>query len=219
MDYRQNQTITRESGFDKLTVNDLDLKRLNTLLLINAKTAHEKALYRSGKEKFESELVQNPMNSEAAFSYFGLMLGTLPPAAIFSRILFSTNSFSREDMWILGILVLVNLVSAITGYFSGKLVGKMAREAERSSWIKMLIALPLIGIIWGMVSGGAGGMIFFIFGGFFGAFFGAMVGVVALPLFGIAHRSLKKGDLIARNQFLPIAFGITLTICALILGI
>jgi hypothetical protein len=83
----------------------------------------------------------------------------------------------------------------------------------------MILMMPLIGLLWGMISGGAGGVIVFIFGAFFGAILGGIVGSLALPLFTIFHRLMKKGENIELKHFLPIAFGITFIICGFILGL
>jgi hypothetical protein len=223
METRKTQTITRQpiinsvSNFER--DSELTQKRLDAILALNAEIANEKYLYSSEREKFESELIKNPLTSEKAFSYFGLLLGTFPPAAIFTRFFIENGAFRSDEFWILGVLAIVNLISAVVGFFSGKLIGKMVREVEKISWLKMLLLLPFIGMFWGIMSGGAGGIIIFIIGAFFGAYFGAMVGSIALPLFTIFHRVIKKGDLIERNQFLPIAFGITFVVCGFILGL
>ncbi len=225
MENRNTQTITRQTNinsianFDSDGGDELTQKRLNALLKLNAETANEKSLFASEREKFESELIKNPITSEKAFAYFGLILGTFPPAAIFTKFFIENGSFRGDEFWIVGVLAVVNLISAIVGYFSGKLIGKMVRETEKISWWGMLLILPFIGMLWGIMSGGAGGIIIFIIGALFGAYFGALVGSIALPIFTIFHRLLKKGDLIERNQFLPIAFGVTFIICAFILGL
>jgi hypothetical protein len=220
MENRKTQTIARQSSLAQFQddVCELDLKRLNSILEVNAQIAKEKASFLSREEKFESDLIKTPIDSETAYKYLGFMLGVFPPAALFGRILFDSNSFRGEDFWFLAILFFVNLVSAFTGFFSGKIIARMVRHAESNSWFNMLLLLPFIGIIWGLMAGGAGGAIFFIIGGIFGALVGAIVGSVALPIFTVFHRLLKKGDLIERNQFLPLAFGVVFTICAFILG-
>ena len=225
MENRPTQTIKRQpitytatgnarSGGDELTE-----KRLNTLLKLNAETAREKALFASEKERFEASLIKNPLNSEKAFAYLGLLLGTFTPAAIFAKFLIESNGFQGEDFWIVGVMAIINLISAGVGYFSGKLIGKIVRELEQTSWLVMLLTIPFIGALWGIMAGGAGGVIVFVIGAFFGAYLGAMVGAVALPIFGVFHRLTKKGDLIERNQFLPLAMGVTFVICAFILGL
>jgi MFS family permease len=223
MENRNTQTATRQNNINTLENFDgggeLAEKRLNTLLTLNAEIADEKALYVSEREKLESEMIKNPLSSEKAFSYLGLLLGTFPPAAIFTKFFIENGSLRSDEFWIIGVLAIVNLISAVVGFFSGKLIGKMVRETEKISWGRMLILLPFIGMLWGIMSGGAGGIIIFIIGALFGAYFGAIVGSIALPIFTIFHRLLKKGDFIERNQFLPIAFGITFVICGLILGL
>lgn len=176
-------------------------------------------MFRFRHEELESELMECPLSIEKTFSRFGLLLGTLPPAAIFTRILLDTRSFRNEDFWILGVIVIVNLLSALVGYFSGGFIGKTVFELEKSSWTKMILALPFVGMLWGILAGGAGGIIILFFGAFFGAILGALVGSVSLPLFAVFHRLLKQGDKIEEKQFLPLAYGIALIISAFILGL
>jgi hypothetical protein len=107
----------------------------------------------------------------------------------------------------------------MVGFFSGRVIGRIAFELEKSSWSYMLSALPFIGMLWGILAGGAGGVIIFVVGAFFGAALGAAVGSVALPAFTVFHRLLKRGDELDRKHFLPIAFGITFIISAFILGL
>jgi hypothetical protein len=197
---------------------ELTRKRLDILLAANANTAREKSLYASAKEKTEAESMKHPLSHKEAFAYLGFLLGALPPAAFLIRS-FSGRNFRPEDAWLLGIFIVVNIVSAIVGYFSGKLVGTIVRESERLSWTKMILILPFIGIMWGILAGGAGGVVIFIIGAFFGAFLGALVGCVGLPLFAVFHRLLKRGDKIELKHFLPLAFGTSLVVSAFILGL
>lgn len=176
-------------------------------------------MYRSEREKTEASLMENPIGLKQSLSYFGFMLGLFAPAAIFTRFLLDTGGLRSEDSWIFGVLAVVNLVTAITGYFSSKLIAKMIAKTENHSVPAMLLLLPLIGILWGIMSGAAGGAIILLVGAVFGAFFGSLVGAVALPLFTIFHRILKKGEFIEFKQFLPVSLGITFTICAFILGL
>jgi hypothetical protein len=189
------------------------------LLAANAKTAREKSLYASAKEKLEAESMKYPLSHKEAFAYLGFLLGAFPPAAFFIRFFLTGRDVRREDVWVFGIFMIVNLISMAVGFFSGKLVGSIVCESERFSWTRMILILPFIGIMWGILAGGAGGVIVFIFGAFFGAFLGALVGCVALPLFSIFHRLLKRGDKIELKHFMPLAFGTSLVISAFILGL
>ena len=222
MESARTQTASHQNNFNPFVKNDggeITLKRLDTMLALNAETSREKAMFRSDRERTEAALMKNPLTGRQAFAYFGLLLGTFPPAAIFTRLLTDAGNLHGDDYWMIGVMAIVNLISAIVGYFSGRLVGKIVSQLEKSSWSKMLLALPFIGILWGIMAGGAGGVIIFVVGAVFGAMFGAAVGSLALPIFTIFHRLLKTGDVIDRRQFIPLAFGITLIISAFILGL
>jgi len=172
-------------------------------------------MYASDREKLEVELMKTPLSLEKTFSYFGLILGAFPPAAMFIR--FAVDG--RVDGWVFGVMFIINLISAVVGFFSGKVVAKAVRFFETKSWSAMILMMPLVGLLWGMITGGAGGVIIFIFGAFFGAILGGMVGGLALPVFTIFHRLMKKGENIELKHFLPIAFGVTFIICGFILGL
>ncbi|MEP6901492.1 MAG: hypothetical protein ABJA66_07055 [Actinomycetota bacterium] len=220
MAIRETQTIIRQQfNFSQFASVDRDgelvTQRLNALLAINTETARQKATYRSEKEKVESDLMKNPLSLDKTFSYFGLLLGVFPPAAMFIRFAID----GRLDLWVFGVMFIVNLISAVVGFFSGKLIAKAVGFFEKLSWTTMILVLPFLGLLWGMISGGAGGIIIFIIGAFFGAIIGGIVGSAALPVFTILHRLLKKGEMIELKHFLPIAFGVTFIICGFILGL
>jgi hypothetical protein len=160
-------------------------------------------------------MMKNPLSMDQTFSYFGLILGAFPPAAMFIRFAID----GRMEGWVFGVMFIINLISAVVGFFSGKFVAKAVRAFETLNWFKMILALPFLGLLWGMISGGAGGIIVFVIGAFFGALLGGIVGSVALPAFTILHRLLKKGEMIEVKHFLPIAFGLTFIICGFILGL
>lgn len=189
------------------------------MLAVNEEYDHKNVLFASEKEESEANLMQNPLPVEKAYSYFGLLLGTFPPAAFFAKLILDTGVNNNNETWIIALMVLVNVVSAIVGYASGKLVGKAVLELEKYSWATMLLVLPFLGILWGVVSGGIGGIFLFVIGAVFGGVLGGMVGSVALPALTIFHRIFKRGDEIEGNQFMPIAFGVTLVISAFILGL
>lgn len=161
-------------------------------------------------------MMRSPMTPEQTFAYLGFMLGAFPPLAIFIRVL--TGGASLEGL-VLFFMIAINVVSALAGYFFGKVVARMVRRIEKRSWSVMLLILPFVGLLWGMVAGGAGAFIVFIVGAIFGAMIGGAVGAIALPVFVVFHRLLKRGDMIERRHFLPLAFGLTFTICSFILGL
>lgn len=220
METGNTQTVHRQTNFVSLAEPDAQLtqKRLDWLLDANAETAREKSLFKSDREKVEAWMMSAPLSIENAFAYFGLLLGVFPPTAIFLRFLTDKGVFRREDVWMIGVFAVVNLITATVGFFSGKLLGKTIRQIEAWSWTRMLLVAPFIGVLWGVVTGAAGGVIVFLVGAFVGAFFGGLVGAAALPIFVVLHRALKKGEQFDRRHFLPIAFGIAFAISAFILG-
>ncbi len=223
MEYRNTRRITSQPNL--ISVKPIDAfcqfsqARLDALVSINNVTAREKSLYKSTKDKEEAALLKNPLSVEIAVSYFGLLIGTITPTAFFTRFSIDAKIFHGEDLWILGIFALVNLITAIVGFVSGKQIGKLVAELEKQSWSTMMLALPFVGVFWGILTGGAGGVIVLVVGAFLGAVIGAVVGGIALPAFVLFHRLLKRGDFIDRKHFLPLAFGITFVISAFFLGL
>lgn len=211
---RRRAPIAEFDGGDELV-----RQRLAALAAANAETAREKSIFASEQEKRDHALMKNPLPVEKALSYFGLLLGTFPPAAFFTRFFIDARIPQSSDFWILGIVAVIILITAVVGYFSGKFIGKIVSRLEKASWSKMLAALPFVGIFWGMMAGGAGGIIIFVVGAFFGAVIGGLVGGAALPVFTVFHRLLKRGDIIETKHFLPLAFGIAFIISAFFLGL
>ena len=216
------RTTYAEPAFNTLSDFDRDDKpaeeRINKLRLLNLEYEREAEMYGSAYEKFEAETMKHPISTEDAFAKYGFLLGTLPPAALFSKFIFEAG-FKEDSFFLIALLMLVNSVCAIAGFFTGKQVGKIVRELEKISWSWMLLCLPFIGALWGIISGGAGGILVFIFGAIFGGIIGGMVGAVAVPAFAILHRIFKRGENIDNKYFMPFAFGITLIISAFILGL
>ena len=199
--------------------SEITQQRLDFFLRENAETSRQRMLFSSEREKTESALMKNPISIENALAYFGLLLGIFTPAAMFTRFFIDARIYRGEDFWILGVFLIVNFLAAVTAYFSGKLIGKIVRDLENTSWSKMILTLPFIGLFWGIMAGGASGIIVFVIGAFFGALLGAMVGSFALTAFTVFHRLLKRGDKIDGKHFLPLAIGVTFVISAFFLGL
>lgn len=187
--------------------------RLELLLAANAEIERQKQLYRREEDKSAALAMAQPLSSPQAFGLFGALLGTLPPLSIFYRI-----SNFRDGVWIV-LSFLMASMCAFVGYKLAKSLGNTFLNLERESWAKMLLVTSLLGTVWALATGAAGGAIFFGVGAIFGVIFALPVAFVAFPLFAILHRLLERGGNIERKHALPIAFGITLTISAYILGL
>lgn len=157
------------------------------------------------------------MSAEQTFGYFGLMLGLIPQLTT----LFTITSRTNGDIDLSGLLILgffMTAITAIVGYFMGKRVGITISNLEEESWLKVILLSPFVGLLWGLITGAAGGVIVFLVGAVFGGIIGAAVGFAAFPVFTIFHKLLKKGEFIETKHFLPLAFGIIFIICALVVN-
>lgn len=220
MDVRTETNINRGIS-DQVFNGDSGVEdRLAVLLAVNAEIAREKSLFRDERERLEAAVMMHPIAPDKVYSYFGLMIGALVPAAIFTRLLWNGGGDLRpEDAFVMILFVLTNVTAAVTGFFSGKLVGRSVAYLHGLSLGRSLLLLPFLGLVWGMAAGAAGGVFIFVIGAIFGAVLGGLVGAVALPAFALLHRMMKSGEMIDRKHFLPLAFGVTLTICSFILGL
>ncbi len=175
-------------------------------------------MFRTPKEERETGLMLRPVSADKAYAALGLAIGTFPPAAIFTKIFWNAR-IEEETLVILILLFAVNLVCAFAGYGMGRVLGKTVVELERKSWSMMFLLVPFLAMAWGITTGAIGGLVFFGFGAFFGPFFAVPVSLVAFTVFAVLHRLIETGGMIERKHLLPIAFGISLTISAFILGL
>ncbi|HEY0006114.1 MAG TPA: hypothetical protein VGB17_15145 [Pyrinomonadaceae bacterium] len=192
--------------------------RLNWLLATNEQEAARRLLFSSALEEEELLTMRRPLDLRKAYALLGLLLGIFPPAAIFTRI-FGYGLKGHSEIGLLIFCLLMNLICALVGLAMGSALSRTAGNLERLSWNRMLLTLPLLGMAWGAMTGGAGGFIFFGFGAVVGAVFAIPVGVAAFLLFTIFHRLLVRGGMIDARHFWPIASAVTLAIAALILNL
>jgi hypothetical protein len=191
---------------------------LGLLLAANAEIAKRKLLYPTRQVELEAAMMSRPIDFRQTYAYLGLMLGLFPPASFFLLFLISKGMLAKDELWILALLIWVNAITAVVGYFSGKVVGSALSNIGKRSFSFFALVTPLIGLLWGGLSGAAGGVFIFVIGAFFGAFIGGIVGAAALPVFLLIHNLLKCGDMIELKHFLPISAAVTFSICAFILS-
>ncbi len=161
--------------------------------------------------------MRHPATTRSAYVLLGLLLGTFPPAAIFIR-LFDYGS-DGEDKYTLFVLCLaMNVVCAFMGRWVGAALAELMAEIEAKSLSLVLPSLPLIGALWAIVTGAAGGFVFFVFGAIFGAIFALPVGALGFLLFASLHRILSHDGMIEAKYLWPLAGGLTSFIVALILS-
>ncbi len=161
--------------------------------------------------------MHRPVTTQQAFARFGLLLGTLPPAAIFIKLFGSAEalSFPRPDVLL---LIVMNAICCLAGRYLGSKLSRMVIAVERDSWSLMLIESLIIGFIWALGAGAAGGFLVYGIGALFGAACAIPVGALGFGLFVPLHRLLARGGMIDARHFWPLACGVVMVISALILG-
>jgi MFS family permease len=166
------------------------------------------------------ELMRRPYATERAYKLFGLLLGTLPPAAIFYMLFFDREIGRAEAFSALLVLCfLMNVICAFVGGALGARLGRCMDKLERRAWPVTIFASALLGICWAAATGAAGGFIYFGIGALFGAAFAIPVGAFGFALFTMLHRLMARGGMIDARHFWPLACGIASVISAFILGL
>lgn len=206
---------------NQLTLTDQQIERgIAFMVAENEEFDRRRAVYRTGQEEFEAQLMRTPLTASQAYGYLGLFLGAFPPAAVFIQM--NGYGFKRYFSQGLGIefffFLLMNVICAFVGWKMGQSLGNSAVLLERSSWTKMLLCVPLVALFWALVTGFAGGALAFFVGGFVGAAIAAMIAVPGFLIFATAHRILERGLLVERAHVLPLVTGISMTIAAFILA-
>lgn len=193
--------------------------RLNWLLRVNQEAERRRQLFQSAAEEEELLLMSRPLSTRLAFALFGLMVGLLPPAAIFIKMFgYGVAGYNAGALMFI-MCLLMNFACASAGYGMGLALSHPLRSLERGTWTRMMIMLPLLGAAWGAVTGFAGGLIFMGIGAIFGAVFAIPVGALCFTLFTTLHRMLARGGMIDARHFWPLASGTSLLAAALVLGL
>ena len=193
-------------------------QRVEHLLRLNAEIARQKSLFGNDEEKRRAFLMTRPMDSRQAFGAFGMMISALPPLALVIKILVNDGVHAAT-----GLLLLIAAAGTVTGVVALKLGQRYVPGALRSTSgfsVPNRVALwALTGSLWGAISGAAGGLVIFLVGSIFAAIAGGIVGALTVPVMVALLSSVRVGDFVETKHFLPIAFGVTLSICAFILGL
>ena len=116
------------------------------------------------------------------------------------------------------LLTAAGIGTGVAGYTTGRFVPSLVERIWKFHVANRLALLSLTGFAWGAVSGAIGGLFLFIIGSVFAGIIGGLVGAVARPMLVGLRAPLRRGDFIELKHFLPIAFGITFSLCALVLG-
>ena len=158
--------------------------------------------------------MRRPLTTEQAYRLFGTFLGLLPPFALFLRFFASTSG--DEALWVVALCAGMNAVCCLVGRWFGGYLGRWAGDPRARSRAGFALVIFLMAVSWSVVTGGLGGLLFFGIGAIFGVFFATPVALAAFPVFAILHRLITRGGMIDERHTWPLAFGIPLTIAAVI---
>jgi len=170
--------------------------------------------------------MRNPLNAEEAFAWFGTFLGLFPPFALFGRVLGvalregTSRNLPTADgalYWML-LFLAMNAVCCLVGRKFGALLGRRVGDPRAWSWPVYVFSTLVMAAAWAVVTGAAGGAVAFVVGAFFGVICAVPVALLGFPAFAVLHRLLSHGGMIEEHDLWPLAFGVPLTIAALIMS-
>jgi hypothetical protein len=112
----------------------------------------------------------------------------------------------------------MNVICCVVGRaLGGRLGGNIGDQRERAWGMTVLTAL-MLGLVWALGTGAAGGVIVVGIGAVFGAFCALPVALLGFPVFMLLHRLLSRGGMIEERHLWPLAFGVPSVLAAVILS-
>lgn len=165
--------------------------------------------------------MRRPVTTREAFARFGLLLGAFVPAALFYRMFnygIDPNVLNGQKLLMPLLLLAMNLTCCLMGRKMGAVCGDGMDEYERTTWHRMCFCAAGLGALWALTTGAVGGVLFFGIGALFGAAIALPFGTLGFLVFAVLHRLMARGGMIDARHVWPLAFGVVLTITALILS-
>ena len=193
--------------------------RLSWLKAELARGEPRSAARKAAREEERALSMESPRTSAASYAVLGLLLGLLPPAAMFGRFLFSFAVWeTRPEFGLLALCVVMNLICCGVGRAMGSWAGGRIGDPRRRAWYELILVAALLGLLWGVVTGAAGGAIVFGIGAVAGALLALPVALAGFLLFAPLHRLLSHGGMMEARHLRPLALGVAGAIAALILS-
>ncbi len=162
--------------------------------------------------------MRTPRTSAQAYAALGLLLGLLPPAAMFGRFLSSFDFQARQEYGVLAFCLAMNVICGAVGRAAGSWLGGRVGDPRGRAWYELLLVAALSGFLWGLITGASGGLIVFGVGALPGALLAVPVALVGFTLFAPLHRLLSHGGMIEARHLRPLALGVAGVIAAVILS-
>jgi len=193
--------------------------RLNWLKAELARDENARAASKRERESALALSMEAPREAGAAYAALGALLGLLPPAAMFGRFLSSFAVWrTRDEFGLLALCVVMNIICVAAGYGMGLWAGRRLGDPRARAWHELVLFAALLGCVWGVATGAAGGVLVFGIGAVAGALLAVPVGLAGFVLFAPLHRLLARGGMIEARHLRPLALGVAGAIAALILS-
>lgn len=217
MEHGLYTSIASSEGGSRDSGDRIVERRLEHLLRLNAEVAKRKSLFKNEAERRKASLMTRPITSQQAFGSFGMMIGSVPPLVAVVKVSISDGI---DPTGILLLIVAAGMVAGVVGLqFGRSYVPGAMRYISTFSILNRVALWSVLGLVWGTVSGAAGGLVVFLFGSIVGAVLGGIVGAVTVPIIAALFSSVRVGDFIETKHFRPIAFGVTFSVCAFLVGL
>lgn len=138
-----------------------------------------------------------------AYALLGWLLGTFPPIALFTVVSLTqayTQNSKRETL--LGLFLVIVLICSVIGLGVGAFIGLLMKFARLAHWLVPLGLAPFLGALWAIITGGAGGFPFYVFGAFAGMIYAAPVGILGFSIFAVVYELLNRRRTVSQRQLI-----------------
>ncbi len=190
----------------------------NSLSRIEVLQAQTVELIRSRQELQElSRLHSNRRHLDltATLRLTAASIGFFPVAAIVVQLFSGAPNLSPV---VLFLFALAAFTTPAAGYIAASRAAGLVERTQNFHFINRIAAIALIGGLWGMASGFAGGVVIFGIGAIFGALIGFPIGAITLPIVFLAFNALKQYGKVELRRLLPLALTLGLIFALLLTG-
>lgn len=140
------------------------------------------------------------LESIGAYALMGWLIGTVVPLFGFGIMYLGSLNVpavapaapKSGEINLTALLILIGFLCSAAGVISGAVIGGLMIFIRRIHWSVPIIIAPILGLIWGIITGGAGGFPVFVVGALFGAIVAAPFGVLGFLVFTALYESLAR---------------------------
>ena len=138
------------------------------------------------------------LESVGAYALMGWLIGTIVPLFGFGIMYLGklkapaavAPTSGETDLTVL--FILIGVLCSVAGLIAGAVIGRLIIFIRRLHWTLPIIISPIFGLIWGIMTGGAGGFPVFVVGALFGAIVAVPFGVLGFLIFTALYESLAR---------------------------